>query len=76
VSDDNVEPQDPVEAPAEAAEDQPQPPNGVLVVRIEQPDGTITTDTFPQGDVKATEVETILGLGLIGWRSKVGLSAR
>jgi hypothetical protein len=58
----------------EPAEEE-QVANGVFVVRVEQPDGSVTTDVTPQGNVKVTEIETILGLALNGWRAKVGLRA-
>ena len=48
------------------------PPNAVLILRIEDEEG-IKTDVVPLGDVKATEVATILELGMRSWRAKIGL---
>jgi hypothetical protein len=67
VSDDNVTPEETVE---EAA---PSQPNAVLVIRKVEADGTINCDAVPLGDVQVTEVQTILELGLAGFRQKVGL---
>ena len=48
-------------------------PNGVLIVRQKNDQGGIATDTVPLGDVEPTEVQTIIELGLAGWRQKLGL---
>ena len=47
--------------------------NAVIIVRRETPDGGVETDVFLNGDVKATEAQTILELGLAAWRKKIGL---
>lgn len=64
----------PEEAPAPEGEAQEQP-NGVLIVRVEEENGAVNTDTVPLGDVKPTEVQTVIELGLGVWRKKVGLDA-
>jgi ACT domain-containing protein len=63
-----------VETSDEPSEDAPEQPNGVLIVRIEDEEGNISTDTVPLGNVKATEVQTIIELGLSNWRAKLGLN--
>ncbi len=69
-------------APAEVSEDEAaageasateEQPNAVLILRIEDDAGNISTDAVPLGDVKATEVQTIIELGLSNWRAKLGL---
>lgn len=50
-----------------------QPPNAVLIVRVEDDQG-IHTEVVTLGDVKATEVATIIELGMRSWRAKIGLS--
>jgi hypothetical protein len=47
--------------------------NAVIVIRRDTPDGGVETDVFLNGDVKATEAQTILELGLSAWRKKIGL---
>lgn len=65
MSDDNVQ-----EAP------DLQPPDGVLVTRLIDADGSISFDVVVLGDVKATEAQTLLEMGIIRWREKIGLPAR
>jgi hypothetical protein len=68
VSDDNVE------VPADAGvEAPPEQPNAVLVLRTVKDNGDIECDAVPLGDVKVTEVQTVLELGLASFRAKVGL---
>lgn len=45
----------------------------VVVIVQRGEDGAISTDVVPQGDVRPTEVDTILELGRNGWRQKIGL---
>ncbi len=49
-------------------------PNGVLVLRVVEDDGRISTTTQPLGDVKVTEIQTILELGIQDFRAKAGLN--
>lgn len=44
----------------------------VIIVKQKDDEGNITTDVMLQG-VEPTEVQTIIELGLIRWRSKIGL---
>lgn len=46
--------------------------NAVIVVRRETENG-IETEVFLNGDVKATEAQTVLELGIASWRKKIGL---
>lgn len=58
---------------AAAPEPQAAPPNGVLVLKITDEQGNISTDAQPVGNVLPTEVQTLLELGINGWRQKIGL---
>ncbi|MEJ7783164.1 MAG: hypothetical protein WKF96_00075 [Solirubrobacteraceae bacterium] len=49
------------------------PVEGVFVVRVLHPDGGFSTQVIPQGDVRLSEVESILKKGLKGWRGQAGL---
>lgn len=49
------------------------PPNAVVIVKTVSDDGTISTDVTTSGTVQATEVQTLIELGLRSWRSKIGL---
>ena len=59
-----------IETTATDAEDHPL--NAVIIVRKET-DAGVETEVFLNGDVKATEVQTIIELGLGSWRTKLGL---
>lgn len=57
----------------EAAPPTAEPPlNAVLVIR-EENNGQIETKVVVNGDVRATEVETLLKLGLQGWQKQIGV---
>lgn len=45
--------------------------NAVIVVRRETENG-VETDVIANGDVKVTEIQTILELGLSKWRKQLG----
>ncbi len=47
--------------------------DAVLVMKLTDEDGTITTNVITNGDIAATEVQTLLELGLKSWRQKIGL---
>lgn len=49
--------------------------NAVLVVKHRDPDGSISTSIATNGNVEVTEVQTLLELGLKGWREKIGLAS-
>lgn len=46
---------------------------GVLVIKTKD-DGAIKTDVQIVGEVEPTEVQTLLELGVLSWRQKIGLS--
>lgn len=54
--------------------EKPEGINGVVVIRREEDNGDITTDVQIIGDVKPTEVQTVLELAVPAWRAKIGLS--
>jgi len=63
---------------AESETDEPaQPPVlpsvVVLVERGEGPNGQIDVDVVAQGDVRATEIETVLKMAVSKWRQKINL---
>lgn len=47
--------------------------DAVVVIKQTAEDGSISTDVVLQGEVKATEVQTILELAVRGWRQRIGL---
>lgn len=65
--------QKPAPSPAEATVEDATP-NGVLIVKTTDEEGNIGTNTVPLGNVIATEVQTIIELGLKGWRQKLGFA--
>jgi len=73
---DELKPDTPIDA-VSVTEETPdaEQPNAVLVVKIQDEDGSISTDVIPTGNVQATEVQTLIELGLVAWRQKIGLSA-
>jgi hypothetical protein len=71
------------EVPAQLVDaDGPIPPSpaqeptldAVVVIRTPTEDGGYKTDITTTGDVRITEVETLMKLGLRGWLDKIGLS--
>ena len=65
--------------PQSAVEDVPPPPepdpvDAVIVVKKLGPQGDIQTEVILNGKVQATEVQTLLELGLRGWRKQIGLA--
>jgi len=64
------------ETPEVAEAVQPDPaeaPDAVLVVKVVSDDGSISTHVQALGNIQATEVQTILELGIAGWRRQIGL---
>lgn len=64
-------PPPPVE-PAEA----PQQETAPVVIILKETDpatGNISTKVLPQGDVRPTEVETLIKLGLQAWQRQIGV---
>ncbi len=47
--------------------------DAVSVVRTITEGGGVHTEIVVQGDIRATEVSTILELGLARWREQIGL---
>lgn len=62
-----IEPDDPQEPSDDSTE-----PDGVLILKIKDENG-IATEVVPLGAVEATEIQTLIELGLQSWRSKIGL---
>lgn len=54
-------------------EEQEEVLDAVIVVRTVGEDGSISCRAIPQGNVQATEVQTILELGVLEWRQRIGL---
>lgn len=65
-----VEPE-PTEGTASA---EPEQPDAVLILKKQNADGGIDTQAVPLGNVQATEVATLIELGLQSWRKAIGLS--
>ena len=79
---DGSEPEEPVAEPEVTVST--EPPEGehnaeaiqlpTVVILVERPEsGPIDVDVVAQGDVRATEIETILKMGLNKWRNKINL---
>ncbi len=49
------------------------PLDAVIIVKRLNDDGTIATDVLTNGSVLATEVQTLIEMGLKAWRQKIGL---
>lgn len=47
--------------------------DAVIVVKEISPDGAINTKVLTNGNVQATEVQTLLELAVLGWRDQIGL---
>lgn len=45
----------------------------ILVNRTEEGSGQVTVDVYGTGDLRVTEIETIIKLGLNKWREQAGL---
>lgn len=59
------------DAPVNAADEQPL--NAVIVVKIEDENGNIGTNVIPNGDVRPTEIQTLLELAINSWREQIGV---
>lgn len=59
----------------DAAEEEvePEAPQAVIVFKITDDSGNISTDVQPINGLQPTEVQTILELGVGSWRAKIGL---
>jgi hypothetical protein len=47
--------------------------DAVIVIREFNEGGAVGTKIVLNGDIKATEVQTILELGIAGWRRQIGV---
>lgn len=51
----------------------PEPPlNAVIIVKTEDEDGNIGVEIINNGNVQATETQTLIELALKAWRGKLG----
>lgn len=54
--------------------EEPQKPiDGVFVAKVVDEQGNISTEIMMNGEVQATEVQTLLELAVRGWRKRIGL---
>ena len=60
------------ESPPVTVSEQVQLPTVHILVE-RSPEGNIEVDVVPTGDVRATEIETVLKMGLAKWRQKINL---
>jgi hypothetical protein len=54
----------------------PKDPDAVVIVKITDDRGNVSTAVQTLGDLQATEVQTIIEIGLKGWRDQLGLNTR
>lgn len=52
---------------------QDSPIDGIFVAKVVDEEGNIGTEIMMNGNVQATEVQTILELAVRGWRKRIGL---
>jgi hypothetical protein len=64
------------EAAPNVAPEAPEMPDAVLVTKNTDEQGNITVEVSPVGNVQATEIQTILELGVARWRSMIGLGPK
>jgi hypothetical protein len=60
-------------AKADAAPEE-TPLDAVIIVKSTDDRGNIGTEVISQGEILATEVQTLIELGLASWRAKIGLA--
>lgn len=53
-----------------------QPVDGIFIPVGYDPEGNVHTDVILNGNVKVTEVQTIMEVALRGFRSRIGLSGQ
>lgn len=58
----------------EAEQPKPEEAKGVFVHVSHKEDGTVTAEAVPVGDVRLSEIDTILKLAQRGWAAKIGVS--
>lgn len=62
------------EVQSQTSEVRPNPPTvHILVNRPEDSNGQVTVDVYGTGDLRVTEIETIIKLGLNKWQQQAGL---
>ena len=64
-------PEDPT--PPETPQVAEDPLPAVIVARVTTDDGGLDTKVIINGDVRPTEVETLLKMGLQGWQRQIGV---
>jgi hypothetical protein len=64
------------EEAAAAQQEVPQAPDAVVVTKTVDEAGNITVDVSPLGNIQATEIQTILELGVARWRQMIGLGPK
>lgn len=57
----------------EEQQEEVAPVSAVVVVKTVDAEGNISTEIVLQGEVQATEVQTLLELAVRGWRQRIGL---
>lgn len=51
-----------------------KPLDAVIITKMVDEQGNISVTVQPNGDVRVTEVQTLLDLATPSWRDKIGLS--
>lgn len=69
----NTEAREAAEALVEGRPDDATPVDAVIIIKSTTPEGGVSTEVVAQGSVQATEVQTLIELGLQSWRAKIGL---
>lgn len=59
--------------PNEEPQKPQKPLDGVFVAKVVDEHGNIGTEVMMNGEVQATEVQTLLELAVRGWRKRIGL---
>jgi hypothetical protein len=57
----------------DASDEVSNAPNAVIIHKIQSDDGSLNTAVEVIGDVRITEAETLMQLGLIGLRQRLGI---
>ena len=62
--------------PPDPATRQPDPPPAVVVHVLRGEDGTVRVNPVGVGDVRVTEIQTLLGMAVAEWHAQLNLSNR